>query len=180
MVLWFQSDRNRIPFYFFLCLSTCRQVEELVRLPECFLCYTPSPEAGPVCPTPALSNGFVTFGSFNNLAKVRYTFPWIIHTKQPPIVSLVKVLYMCVCNQITPKVLQVWARILCAVPNSRLVVKCKPFCSDSIRQRFLTTLEQLGLESKRVDLLPLILFNHDHMQAYSLMDIRSVFDTLYY
>ncbi|AAG51433.1 spindly (gibberellin signal transduction protein); 75377-80082 [Arabidopsis thaliana] len=118
-----------------------KQVEELVRLPDCFLCYTPSPEAGPVCPTPALSNGFVTFGSFNNLAKI------------------------------TPKVLQVWARILCAVPNSRLVVKCKPFCCDSIRQRFLTTLEQLGLESKRVDLLPLILFNHDHMQAYSLMDI---------
>lgn len=74
--------------------------------------------------------------------------------------------------QITPKVLQVWARILCAVPNSRLVVKCKPFCCDSVRQRFLSTLEQLGLESLRVDLLPLILLNHDHMQAYALMDIR--------
>ncbi|GFZ08891.1 tetratricopeptide repeat (TPR)-like superfamily protein [Actinidia rufa] len=88
-------------------------VEELVRLPKCFLCYMPSPEAGPVTPTPALSNGFITFGSFNNLAKI------------------------------TPKVLQVWARILCAVPNSRLVVKCKPFCCDSVRQRFLSTLEQL-------------------------------------
>ncbi|XP_044507572.1 probable UDP-N-acetylglucosamine--peptide N-acetylglucosaminyltransferase SPINDLY isoform X2 [Mangifera indica] len=118
-----------------------KHVEELVRLPECFLCYTPSPEAGPVSSTPALSNGFITFGSFNNLAKI------------------------------TPKVLQVWARILCAVPNSRLVVKCKPFCCDSVRQRFLSTLEQLGLESLRVDLLPLILLNHDHMQAYSLMDI---------
>ncbi|KAL4312679.1 hypothetical protein GQ457_01G015210 [Hibiscus cannabinus] len=118
-----------------------KHVEELVRLPECFLCYTPSPEAGPVLPTPALSNGFITFGSFNNLAKI------------------------------TPKVLQVWAKILCAVPNSRLVVKCKPFCCDSVRQKFLTTLEQLGLESLRVDLLPLILLNHDHMQAYSLMDI---------
>ncbi|PIA28180.1 hypothetical protein AQUCO_07200077v1 [Aquilegia coerulea] len=118
-----------------------KHVEELVRLPKCFLCYTPSSEAGPVCPTPALSNGFVTFGSFNNLAKI------------------------------TPKVLQVWARILCSVPNSRLVVKCKPFCCDSVRQRFLSTLEQLGLESVRVDLLPLILLNHDHMQAYSLMDI---------
>ncbi|XP_044490348.1 probable UDP-N-acetylglucosamine--peptide N-acetylglucosaminyltransferase SPINDLY [Mangifera indica] len=118
-----------------------KHVEELVRLPECFLCYTPSPEAGPVSPTPALSNGFVTFGSFNNLAKI------------------------------TPKVLQVWAMILCAVPNSRLVVKCKPFCCDSVRLRFLSTLEQLGLESRRVDLLPLILLNHDHMQAYSLMDI---------
>ncbi|KAK2655589.1 hypothetical protein Ddye_008641 [Dipteronia dyeriana] len=121
--------------------TTQRHVEELVRLPDCFLCYSPSPEAGPVCPTPALSNGFITFGSFNNLAKI------------------------------TPKVLQVWSRILCAVPNSRLVVKCKPFCCDSVRQRFLSTLEQLGLESLRVDLLPLILLNHDHMQAYSLMDI---------
>ncbi|KAK7284836.1 hypothetical protein RJT34_19589 [Clitoria ternatea] len=118
-----------------------KHVEELVRLPECFLCYTPSPEAGPVCPTPALSNGFITFGSFNNLAKI------------------------------TPKVLQVWARILCAVPNSRLVVKCKPFCCDSVRQKFLSTLGQLGLEPLRVDLLPLILLNHDHLQAYSLMDI---------
>ncbi|XP_068663278.1 probable UDP-N-acetylglucosamine--peptide N-acetylglucosaminyltransferase SPINDLY [Aristolochia californica] len=116
-------------------------VEELVRLPKCFLCYMPSPEAGPVSPTPAISNGFITFGSFNNLAKI------------------------------TPKVLQVWAKILCAVPNSRLVVKCKPFCCDNVRQRLLSTLEQLGLEPLRVDLLPLILLNHDHMQAYSLMDI---------
>ncbi|RXH76344.1 hypothetical protein DVH24_019232 [Malus domestica] len=116
-------------------------VEDLVRLPDCFLCYTPSPEAGPVMPTPALSNGFVTFGSFNNLAKI------------------------------TPKVLQVWARILSAIPNSRLVVKCKPFSCDSVRERFLSTLEQLGLEPLRVDLLPLILLNYDHMQAYSLMDI---------
>ncbi|EPS61474.1 hypothetical protein M569_13323, partial [Genlisea aurea] len=118
-----------------------KHVEELVRLPDSFLCYTPSLEAGPVSATPALSNGFVTFGSFNNLAKI------------------------------TPKVLQVWAKILCAVPNSRLIVKCKPFCCDSLRQQFLSTLEKLGLESMRVDLLPLILLNHDHMQAYSLMDI---------
>lgn len=55
---------------FYDILEFFRHVEELIRLPECFLCYTPSPEAGPVCPTPALTNGFITFGSFNNLAKV--------------------------------------------------------------------------------------------------------------
>ncbi|XP_021765293.1 probable UDP-N-acetylglucosamine--peptide N-acetylglucosaminyltransferase SPINDLY [Chenopodium quinoa] len=118
-----------------------KHVEDLVRLPDSFLCYTPSPEAGTVSAAPALSNGFVTFGSFNNLAKI------------------------------TPKVLQVWARILCDVPNSRLVVKCKPFCCDSIRHKFLSTLEQLGVDPVRVDLLPLILLNHDHLQAYALMDI---------
>ncbi|KAH8935464.1 hypothetical protein BDL97_17G028800 [Sphagnum fallax] len=118
-----------------------KHVEELVRLSGCFLCYTPSPEAGPVVQTPALTNGFVTFGSFNNLAKI------------------------------TPRVLQVWARILCAIPTSRLVVKCKPFCCDSVREGFLAKLQKLGVESLRIDLLPLILLNHDHMQAYSLMDI---------
>jgi predicted O-linked N-acetylglucosamine transferase (SPINDLY family) len=121
--------------------TTQKHVEELIRLPGCFLCYTPSPETGPVAPTPALSNGFITFGSFNNLAKM------------------------------TPRVLRVWARILCKVPSSRLVVKCKPFCCDSVREGFLVKLEELGVESLRVDLLPLILLNHDHMQAYSLMDI---------
>ena len=50
--------------------GSSRHAEELIRLPNCFLCYTPSPETGPVVPTPALSNGFITFGSFNNLAKV--------------------------------------------------------------------------------------------------------------
>jgi predicted O-linked N-acetylglucosamine transferase (SPINDLY family) len=56
--------------------------EELVRLPGCFLCYQPAPDAPPVAPLPAATNGFVTFGSFNNLAKI------------------------------TPQVLALWARIL--------------------------------------------------------------------
>lgn len=72
-------------------------VEELVRLPGCFLCYTPAIDAPPVAPLPAAAAGFVTFGSFNNLAKI------------------------------TPRVMAVWARILNALPSSRLVLKNKPF-----------------------------------------------------
>jgi predicted O-linked N-acetylglucosamine transferase (SPINDLY family) len=72
-------------------------VEELVRLPGCFLCYTPAADAPVVPPLPAAANGFVTFGSFNNLAKI------------------------------TPRVMAVWARILNALPSSRLVLKNKPF-----------------------------------------------------
>lgn len=53
-----------------------------MRLPGCFLCYTPAQDAPPVAPTPAAEAGFITFGSFNALAKI------------------------------TPQVLAVWARIL--------------------------------------------------------------------
>jgi predicted O-linked N-acetylglucosamine transferase (SPINDLY family) len=66
--------------------------EKLVRLPRCFFCYRPSGGAPPVNPPPALARGFVTFGSFNNFAKV------------------------------TPRVLAAWAALLQAVPRSRLVI----------------------------------------------------------
>ena len=66
--------------------------EKLIRLPQSFFCYRPSPDAPPVGPLPATSNGFVTFGSFNNFAKI------------------------------TPEVLATWARILQAVPGSRFVL----------------------------------------------------------
>ena len=71
-----------------------------MRLPGCFLCYTPATDAPPVAPLPALATGFVTFGSFNALAKQ------------------------------TPEVLRVWARILLALPDSRLVLKNKPFACE--------------------------------------------------
>lgn len=46
--------------------------EKLLYLPECFLCYTPPETAPPVVLKPAQeSYGCITFGCFNNLAKVR-------------------------------------------------------------------------------------------------------------
>ncbi len=69
--------------------------ETLMRLPLAFCFQPPTPESGKegpaIAPLPALKNGFVTFGSFNNFAKAN------------------------------GEVLKAWARVLKQVPNSRLV-----------------------------------------------------------
>jgi predicted O-linked N-acetylglucosamine transferase (SPINDLY family) len=82
--------------------------EKLVRLPEAFFCYRPSPDAPPVGELPALASGHVTFGSFNNFAKV------------------------------TPATLDAWAKILAGVSHSRLVILAHnaPSLHESLLNRF--------------------------------------------
>lgn len=116
-------------------------VERLLRLPGCFLCYTPPPHAPPVSPLPALTNGYVTFGSFNALAKI------------------------------TPEVMQMWGRILQAVPHSRLLLKNKPFACEAARQHYMNALREQGIDGRSVDLLPLQSETAEHLSTYAGMDI---------
>jgi predicted O-linked N-acetylglucosamine transferase (SPINDLY family) len=44
--------------------------EQPLRLPHCFWCYAPQPEAGDVEPLPVLSTGRITFGCLNAFSKV--------------------------------------------------------------------------------------------------------------
>jgi predicted O-linked N-acetylglucosamine transferase (SPINDLY family) len=67
-------------------------VERLVRLEGCAWCYRPDEDSPGVTDLPAVKNGFVTFGSFNRMAKI------------------------------TPAVAKVWARVLDAAASSRLLV----------------------------------------------------------
>jgi predicted O-linked N-acetylglucosamine transferase (SPINDLY family) len=45
-------------------------VEKLIRLPKSFYCWLPDGSEPDVAPPPAVRNGYITFGSFNNAAKV--------------------------------------------------------------------------------------------------------------
>lgn len=117
--------------------------EQLVRMPDpfCFLCYTPNMDVPPVSPLPALSKGYITFGSFNALGKIN------------------------------DQVLELWCRVLNAIPTSRFFMKCKHFASDELSQRFINKFKQHGIDVSRLTLLPMTPTIAQHMALYSQIDI---------
>ena len=115
--------------------------EELIRLPQGFLCYNPPPDAPEVSPLPAQTNGYITFGSFNNLAKI------------------------------TPEVVTTWARILHGVPDARLVLKNQSFSDVSVRRQIARRFHEQGIEAERLDLLPPAPGTREHLDLYRLIDI---------
>ncbi len=115
--------------------------ETLVRLPEGFLCYGAPGDAPDVVPPPATVNGHVTFGSFNNLAKV------------------------------TPEVAGLWAAILNRVRNSRLLIKSRLLADDQIRVRYQDLFASHGIDAERFDLLSAIPSMRGHLAAYERLDI---------
>jgi protein O-GlcNAc transferase len=113
-------------------------VEKLVRLDPSFFVYRPSDYAPPVAPLPAEANAFVTFGCLNNPGK---TGPWVA---------------------------ELWAKILKAVPESRLIL-LGPSRQDA-DPRVSRLFEAQGIESSR------ILFagkrsRTDYLHVYDRIDI---------
>ena len=96
--------------------------EQLVRLPNGYVCYAPPDYAPPVGRLPANEQGYVTFGCFNGLAKI------------------------------TPEVVEVWARILKSLPCSRIKLQTLGLGDDATRERYLSLFRSNGIEDDRVDL----------------------------
>jgi predicted O-linked N-acetylglucosamine transferase (SPINDLY family) len=128
-------------------LTESHYSETLLRLPWTNWCFTPIVDAPPVGPLPALSGSgsekgaSVCFGSFNNFAKV------------------------------TPKVIEMWAAILRAVPNSRMLIKAKALSAGSVRQRVAKRFAELGVAEDRLDLRGRQLNPADHLATYNQVDI---------
>jgi protein O-GlcNAc transferase len=97
--------------------------EALVRLPEGFLCYSARDDAPTPGAAPCLTTGFVTFGSFNNIAKL------------------------------SGATLDVWARLLTRLPTARLLLKGKPFAEAATRAMYLDRLTERGVAADRVELM---------------------------
>lgn len=96
--------------------------ERLVRLPHSQWCYEPPPQAqaAAVNAPPALARGAFTFGSFNKFSKLN------------------------------DAVIDLWARVLAAVPGSRLVIAGVP--EGSARARFTAAWARHGIAAERIEL----------------------------
>jgi protein O-GlcNAc transferase len=114
---WFMSDHWETPNGFEHFYS-----EKLLRLADGYVCYSPPPHAPDVVEPPALANGFVTFGCFNNLAKI------------------------------TPRVIQTWARILLRLPDARMILKTHQFSHGPTADEFRAHFATHGIGPDRVEL----------------------------
>lgn len=115
--------------------------EQLIRLPHGFLCYRAPDDAPDVAPAPHGQNGYITFGSFNNLAKV------------------------------TPDVVAVWSSILNRLPNSHLLIKARPLADAMVYKNFLAQFEANGVDRARIVLRSRTSSMADHLSMYADMDI---------
>lgn len=116
-------------------------VEKLVRLPESFLCYSPPDVDASSRMPPFRRNGYVTFGSFNNLPKI------------------------------TPACVALWATVLSRVPESKLFIKTYGLGDPGVRARLLEHLNQAGIERDRISIAGPTRAHRDHMEAYGEVDI---------
>jgi protein O-GlcNAc transferase len=114
--------------------------EKVWRLPKSYLCFTPPGEEDTIGPLPALANGCVTFGSFNNLIKVG------------------------------PDVIALWARVLHAVPGSRLLLKTNQFIEPSVREEVAQKFARHGIEYSRL-MLEGPVPRPDYLKPFNRLDI---------
>ena len=114
--------------------------EKLVRLPSGLHCYAP-PTAPDVTSLPALTNGFVTFGSFNKLAKI------------------------------SPQTIHAWSAILAAIPNARLLLKNKALVEESTRATMTATFARHGIAENRLEFAGWAGDDAAHLALYGRIDI---------
>jgi predicted O-linked N-acetylglucosamine transferase (SPINDLY family)/precorrin-6B methylase 2 len=109
-------------------LTDSYYTEELIRLPGGFLCYHPSLGSPDVSDPPCLKNGYITFGSFNNRAKIN------------------------------SKVIALWSDLLKHVNNSRLILKSSIASDQDAKQQLLSLFVQNGIDDSRIEIMSFLPF----------------------
>jgi predicted O-linked N-acetylglucosamine transferase (SPINDLY family) len=113
--------------------------ERLLRIDPCFLCYSPPKDAPePVMPS---ADAPITFGSFNNAAKIG------------------------------PTSIELWARVLKAVPGSRLLLKSQTLSDAAGRARIEKRFVEAGIEASRLELVAYSRTRNEHLELYNRVHV---------
>ncbi len=115
--------------------------EALIRLPRCFLAYAAPRYAPEIGPPPVQRHGHVTFGSFNNLAKVNRG------------------------------VIALWAQILQQVEDACLVLKSAGTGDLETKAGLEAAFAAQGIGPERLRILPPEAGAQDHLALYNEVDI---------
>ncbi len=113
--------------------------EQVYRMPDLYTAYEVPSGLPEVGPSPTAASGHVTFGCFNTFAKVN------------------------------ADVLALWAQVLNAVPNSRLVLVSRPLADTKLRLDVLRDLERHGIDPERTRM-------HGHLPHAEVMDLYNRID----
>lgn len=114
--------------------------ETIWRLPETRLCFTPPDISVTIRPLPALSEKQITFGCFNSL------------------------------NKMGEAVVVLWAKVLSAVPNSRLFLKARQLYQPQARETVIKQFSRHGIDPIRL-IVEGPESRENYLAAYNRVDI---------
>lgn len=100
-------------------LGSLECIEKKIRLPKFFMAYTP-PLDYEVKDPPSIKNGYITFGSFNNIYKLNN------------------------------EVIYVWSQILLSNPQNRLILKYHGFNDHKVRENVEIEFSKNGIPNKQL------------------------------
>lgn len=114
--------------------------EKLIRMPDDYIVFNPPEKLPALSELPAKQNGYITLACFNNPTKL---------------------------NDVA---LKQWASIMHELPNSRLMLKGRPYTSESFCERLYATLEAEGIARERL-IIEGPGSNYEMLDAYNRADI---------
>jgi predicted O-linked N-acetylglucosamine transferase (SPINDLY family) len=115
--------------------------EIIVQLPQIYLSFQPPKAFLNFGNSPSIQNGFITFGSFNNLSKIN------------------------------SKVIFTWANILNSLPHSKLLLKTRQLSNPLVKAEIYAKFATHGIDESRLILKGTIESEIEHMEEYNKVDI---------
>ncbi len=115
--------------------------ERLIRLPGCFLCYSPPADGASIALMSSSHSAHITYGSFNTLAKI------------------------------SSETLLLWSEILRLTPGAKLWLKSAGLDDPETRLLVVDRFAQLGIPETRLILGGQVASKKDHLALYAKIDV---------